>query len=154
MRTVRRTEGPVDELENLSETECFRRLAAHDFGRLGVVVKGRPLIFPVNYALCQHVIAIRTAPGTKLTHAPGTHVAFEIDGFDPSSGTGWSVLVQGRAVDATTALDDISWTARGASPHPAVPGAKAYRLAIEVETVTGRAFGPRNVSATSGNLSS
>ena len=139
---ARRTEQPVDGLEHLSEAECLRRLAVHDFGRLAVVVQGRPAIFPVNYALCDRVIAIRTALGAKMTHAPGTRVAFEIDGFDPLSGTGWSVLVQGRAVDATTALDDVSWTSRGATPHPAAPGARVYRLAIEAETVSGRAFGP------------
>jgi nitroimidazol reductase NimA-like FMN-containing flavoprotein (pyridoxamine 5'-phosphate oxidase superfamily) len=132
----------LDTLEQLPEADCLRRLSAHDFGRLGVVVEGQPLIFPVNYAMCKNVIAIKTAPGTKLTYAPGALVAFEIDGFDHSSGTGWSVLVQGRAVDATTALDDVSWTARGATPHPAAPGERPYRLAIEVETVTGRTFGP------------
>jgi nitroimidazol reductase NimA-like FMN-containing flavoprotein (pyridoxamine 5'-phosphate oxidase superfamily) len=130
------------DLENLSEAECLRWLEAHDFGRLALIVDGKPRIFPVNYAMCQRVIAIRTAPGTKLTYAPGTAVAFEIDGFDPASGTGWSVLVQGVAVDATTALDDVSWTARGARPHPAAPGSKPYRIAIEAQTITGRRFGP------------
>lgn len=141
MRAVPHGEEPTDELENLSEAECLRRLAVHDFGRLAIVVDGQPVIFPVNYAMLDRVIAIRTAPGTKLTYAPGEQVAFEIDGTDPPSGTGWSVLVQGRAVDATTALDDVSWTAHGASPHPAAPGRKAYRIAIEAQTVSGRTFG-------------
>jgi uncharacterized protein len=144
MRAVPHSDAPPAELESLSEAECLRRLALHDFGRLAIVVDGRPLIFPVNYALCQKVIAIRTAPGTKLTYAPGAQAAFEIDGTDPLSATGWSVLVQGLAVDATTALDDVSWTARGAIAHPAAPGRKAYRIAIEVQTVSGRTFrGPR-----------
>jgi hypothetical protein len=142
MRAVPRNEGPVPELATLSEAECLRRLGLHDFGRFAIVVDGQPVIFPVNYAMCNTVIAIKTAPGTKLKYAPGTRVAFEIDGSDPSSGSGWSVLVQGRAVDATTALDDVSWTARGATPHPAAPGKKAYRIAIEAETITGRKFGP------------
>jgi nitroimidazol reductase NimA-like FMN-containing flavoprotein (pyridoxamine 5'-phosphate oxidase superfamily) len=132
----------VAKLESLSETECLRRLEVHDFGRMAVIVGAQPVIFPVNYAMCKRVIAIRTAPGTKLTYAPGARVAIEIDGYDPSSGSGWSVLVQGQAVDATTALDDVSWTARGATPRPAAPGKKAYRIAIEAETITGRRFGP------------
>jgi uncharacterized protein len=140
MRSVPHRGAPSAELETLSEADCLRRLAAHDFGRLAIVVDGRPLIFPVNYALCNRVIAIRTAPGTKLTYAPGAEVAVEIDGTDRSSATRWSVLVQGLAVDATTALDDVSWTARGAKPHPAAPGRKDYRIAIEVRTVSGRTF--------------
>jgi nitroimidazol reductase NimA-like FMN-containing flavoprotein (pyridoxamine 5'-phosphate oxidase superfamily) len=130
------------ELESLSEAECLRWLQSHQFGRVAIVVDGRPLIFPVNYAVSRRVIAIRTALGTKLTYAPGNQVAFEIDGYDPSSKTGWSVLVQGRAVDATVPYDDVSWRSLEASPRPAAPGKKLYRLAIFVETITGRRFGP------------
>jgi len=124
----------------LSEQECLRLLEHHNFGRIAVLVNGQPHIFPVNYAILHRVISIRTAAGTKLAHAPGTEVGFEIDGFDPASGSGWSVMVQGLAVDATTALDDVSWTARGAVPHPVAPGAKPYRLAIEVKSISGRRF--------------
>jgi hypothetical protein len=94
-----------------------------------MVVEGQPLIFPVNYALSQRVVTFRTAHGTQLSHAPGSNVAFEIDEYDPSTRVGWSVLVQGVAVDATTALDDVSWVARGGSPHPLAPGVKIHRLA-------------------------
>src|SRR4051794_17545606 len=79
MRAVPHSDAPPAELESLSEVECLRKLAAHHFGRLAIIVDGRPLIFPVNYAVCNRVIAIRTAPGTKLTYAPGAQVAFEID---------------------------------------------------------------------------
>lgn len=146
MREVPRSEQITAELESMSEAECWRRLGAHDFGRLAINVAGQPLIFPVNYAVCNRVIAIRSAPGTKLKYTPGAKVAFEIDGSDPMSGSGWSVLVQGRGVDATTALDDVSWNARGAMPHPTAPGRKAYRIAIEVQIITGRRFGPTPIA--------
>ena len=94
----------------------------------------------MNYAILHGVISIRTAAGTKLAHAPGTEVGFEIDSFDPVSGNGWSVMVQGPAIDATTALDDVSWTARGAMPRPVAPGVKPYRLAIEAKSISGRRF--------------
>lgn len=142
MREVPHRE-PQPELESLSEAECLRHLERHEFGRLAIVVEGQPVIFPVNYAIHQRVIAIRTAPGAKLTYGPGTQVAFEIDHFDPGSGSGWSVLVQGPAVDATTALDDVSWTSRGATPHPTAPGQRTHRIAIEARIITGRSFGPR-----------
>jgi hypothetical protein len=86
------------------------------------------------------VVTFRTAHGAKLTYAPGSKVAFEIDEYDSSTGVGWSVLVQGVAVDATTALDDVSWMARGAKPHPLAPGVKIHRLAIGPTSITGRRF--------------
>ena len=128
------------DLEVISEDECLQLLDRHTLGRLAIVVDGQPLIFPVNYALSHRVITFRTARGTKLTHAPGSKVAFEIDEFDPATRVGWSVLVQGVAVDATTALDDVSWMARGASAHPVAPGVKIHRLAIKANSITGRRF--------------
>jgi hypothetical protein len=128
------------DLEELSEEQCLELLAQHHLGRIAVVVDGRPLIFPVNYGLSHRVVTFRTAHGTKLSYAPGSKVAFEIDGYASSARTGWSVLVQGVAVDATTALDDVSWIARGASPHPLAPGVKIHRLAIRPTTITGRRF--------------
>ena len=140
MRTVQPREGSESEPQVLSEAECLRILEHHKFGRIAVVVQGQPRIFPVNYASLHSVISIRTAAGTKLAFAPGTQVGFEVDGFDATSGTGWSVMVQGVAVDATTALDDVSWTARGTIVRPAAPGPKPFRLAIQIGSVSGRRF--------------
>jgi uncharacterized protein len=127
-------------LEQLPEEECLELLERHNLGRLAVIVDGRPLIFPVNYALSHRVVTFRTGHGTKLSSAPGSYVAFEIDEYEPSTGVGWSVLVQGEAVDATTAIDDVSWTARGANPRPLPPGEKLHRLAIKSDLITGRRF--------------
>jgi hypothetical protein len=46
----------------------------------------------------------------------------------------------GVATDATTAADDVAWTARGATPRPLAPGVKAHRVAIRPEKITGRRF--------------
>ena len=131
---------PSLELEELSEPECLRLLDGHHLGRLAIVVGGHPLIFPVNYGLSGRIITFRTAAGTKLTYAPESSVAFEVDDYDALSGVGWSVLVTGIAVDATHALDDVSWTSRGAMPHPLAPGVRAHRLAIDPREITGRRF--------------
>jgi uncharacterized protein len=131
---------PSTDLEVISEAECLQLLERHQLGRIAVVVDGQPLIFPVNYGLSHRIITFRTAHGTKLSHAPGSNVAFEIDGYDPSSRVGWSVLVQGVGVDATSAVDDVSWTARGASPHPFAPGVRIHRLAVRPTTISGRRF--------------
>jgi uncharacterized protein len=131
---------PEAELEEIGEAECLEILGRHSLGRIAVVVDGQPQIFPVNYATNGRIIAIRTAAGSKLWHAPNSKVAFEIDAYDASAGAGWSVMVQGVAVDATDTFDDVSWAARGVAPKPLAPGSKPYRLAIEPSTITGRRF--------------
>jgi len=128
------------DLEVIPEAECLQLLERHHLGRIAFVVDGQPLIFPVNYALSHRIVTIRTAHGTKLAHAPGSNVAFEIDEYESSRHIGWSVLVQGVAIDATTALDDVSWTARGGTPHPLAPGVRIHRLAISPTSITGRRF--------------
>lgn len=131
---------PGNDLEDIPDVECLQLLARLDLGRLAIVVGGQPLIFPVNYALSHRVVTFRTAHGAKLANAPGSNVAFEIDDYDAATRVGWSVLVQGVVADATTALDDVSWTARGAAARPLAPGVKIHRLAIKPTSITGRRF--------------
>ena|ERR1700687_37065 len=135
-----RAGGPEAELEEIPEPECLEILEQHSLGRIAVVVDGQPQIFPVNYAMSGRIIAFRTGSGTKLSHAPGSKVCFEIDEYDSSAGTGWSVMVQGVAVDATDSFDDVSWAAHAAAPWPLAPGAKPFRVAIEPRQMTGRRF--------------
>lgn len=132
--------GPPDELEDIAEAECLEILGRHSLGRVAIVVDGQPKIFPVNYAMGGRVITFRTGSGTKLSHAPGSKVSFEIDGYDSLAGVGWSVMVQGVAVDATDSFDDVSWAARAAAPRALAPGAKPFRVAIDPSEITGRRF--------------
>jgi nitroimidazol reductase NimA-like FMN-containing flavoprotein (pyridoxamine 5'-phosphate oxidase superfamily) len=132
--------GPQPLLEEIPEADCLEILEQHNLGRIAVVIDGQPQIFPVNYAMSGRIVALRTGSGTKLYHAPGSKVCFEIDEYDPSTGAGWSVMVPGVAVDATDAFDDVSWAARAAVPWPLAPGAKPFRIAIEPTQITGRRF--------------
>jgi len=127
-------------MEEIPEAECLEIRRKHDFGRIGLVAEGQPQIFPVNYAMSARIISFRTAPGTKLSYAPSSKVAFEVDDYSPETGVGWSVMVQGIAYDATESLDDVSWTARGAMPHPMAPGEKVHRVAVDPQQITGRRF--------------
>ncbi len=85
-------------LEVLSNAECDALLDSTRIGRIAFVADGDVVIFPVNYRYIDHTIVFRTADGTKLevaaNHQP---VAFEIDGYDLDTKTGWSVLVKGIA---------------------------------------------------------
>lgn len=134
------TQQPAEVVEAISEKECLDLLRTHRLGRLAVVINGHPLIFPVNYALGDRVVAIRTAEGTKLTAARNAHVAFEIDDYDPDAGTGWSVLVQGVAYEITDALDRQSQLARQLPVQPLPPGTHDRWLGIHPVAITGRRF--------------
>jgi len=128
------------QLEEIPEVECRHLLALHRLGRLAVVVEGHPQIFPLNYALDDRLIVFRTAPGTKLTFAPMSRVAFEIDDYDPSIRGGWSVMVQGVAEEITGALDRISEAARKLPVSPLAPGQREHWLAVRPTRITGRRF--------------
>ena len=132
--------GPEAELAEISEVECLEILDRNSLGRIALVVDGQPQVFPVNYAMNRRIVAFRTGAGSKLSYAPTSKVCFEIDEYDPLTGVGWSVMVQGVAVDATAAMDDVSWAARGVAPWPVAPGSKPYWVAIEPSKITGRRF--------------
>jgi nitroimidazol reductase NimA-like FMN-containing flavoprotein (pyridoxamine 5'-phosphate oxidase superfamily) len=84
---------------HMGPEQCRVRLGQVALGRIGVIVDGRPEIFPVNHVYDAETdcVVFPTNPGTKL-HAALTWpwIAFEVDGLD-EDGSGWSVLVVGRA---------------------------------------------------------
>jgi uncharacterized protein len=87
-------------LIELDPDDCAELLASSTLGRLGVVVDGRPEIFPVNHVYDSErgCVAFPTLPGTKLYAARNSPwVAFEVDRVDPDGERGCSVLVVGTA---------------------------------------------------------
>jgi hypothetical protein len=85
-------------LERLSPRDCWELLATTPVGRIGVLNDSAPEIYPVNHVVDDRTIVFRTDPGTKLRgllRSPA--VCFEVDGIDPETATGWSVLVKGTA---------------------------------------------------------
>ena len=131
---------PESELDDIPEAECLELLARSSLGRIAFVAEGQLEIFPVNYGVRKGIVVIRTAPGTKLSHAPESQVVFEIDEYDSERGLGWSVVLHGVAYDVTDAGDDFSWAARGAKVTPLAPGTKVHRLAIKPSAISGRRF--------------
>jgi hypothetical protein len=90
------------EIVELSADECLRLLSMHRFGRLAVAVgEGVPAIRPLQYAFDARAksIVLRIGEGSTL-HAVShsAKAAFEIDGIDEQTKTGWSVIVVGVAV--------------------------------------------------------
>ncbi len=126
------------QLDEIDEDECFALLQTQDLGRLAIVRDGRPEIFPVNYAVSDRIIAIRTRPGVKLTYASIAHVAFEVEDIDPATREGWVVEVQGFAEDITDAADTWAEKARNSVGRPWVAGPHESYLSITHAQVSGR----------------
>ncbi len=91
-------EVPSTWLIELSTERCAELLRTTPLGRLGLVVDGRPTVFPVCHVFLDGMVAFPTNSGTKLHAAlEWPYVAFEIDGLSPDASSGWSVMVAGQA---------------------------------------------------------
>src|SRR6266542_3578050 len=127
-------------LLTLTSDEFGSLLKAHHLGRLSIVIKGWPRIFPVNYAAGEGAIVFRTEPGAKLEHGPGSAACFEVDGYEERTASGWSVMAVGVLEDVTEADDDRGRRLRQLPVHPAAPGKRSHWLALVPEEVSGRSF--------------
>jgi nitroimidazol reductase NimA-like FMN-containing flavoprotein (pyridoxamine 5'-phosphate oxidase superfamily) len=98
------TAGPAvggHELHTLSPDECFDLLEPGGVGRVGFASAAGVVMLPVNFAITEKTIIVRTAPDTQLAaHADGP-VSFEVDRIDEVRHEGWSVLVRGRGHTVT-----------------------------------------------------
>src|SRR5437016_11828340 len=127
----------VRKLEPLSPEECERLLAQGSMGRVGISVGALPVVLPVNYAMLDGDVVVRTGAGTKLDAAlAGAVVAFEIDHVDPVYHEGWSVLLQGRAT--VMAEPDNIARARHLPLSPWAPGSRDRYIRIPAEIISGR----------------
>ena len=123
-------------LNELAERECIELLATQVIGRVGVVVAGRALVFPVNYVLDRGHIVFRTDEGTKLEAArAGATVTFEVDQSDPIYHTGWSVMATGT-LEAVTDPHDLQ-RVRGL-PVRAWGGTGTQWVRMPIATISGR----------------
>ena len=125
-------------LEVIDPDECRRLLAADEVGRLALIDGGTPSVFPINYVVDGDAVVFRTAPGTKLSAGPRRRVAFEIDDFDRSRRTGWSVVVTGR-LEEVTAYDAATLQRVTRLPvEPWAGGERAHWMRIVPDRITGR----------------
>jgi|SRR5215210_968518 len=124
-------------LEVIPQPECLALLARNNVGRLAIIWDDEPLILPVNYTWDGSAVLFRTDPGTKLDASKDRPIAFEIDGVDPDTRRGWSVIVKGhgRAVGPHQLAAHLL-----AEPvlSPWVPGPKHYWIRIDPREMSGR----------------
>lgn len=117
----RHPDGPGNWLDEIDPDECWRLLETRELGRLGFTAhSGRPVILPVNYAITDGTIVVRSGRGPKLEAARrGDLVAFEVDEIDLDTRVGWSVAITGRArwvrdpreLAHVASLDLMTWAA-------------------------------------------
>lgn len=128
-----------DAIRDLSREQCVAALQRTSFGRVAVSQGALPLILPVNYAMDGPAIVFRTRQGGLLDRScRNTVVAFEIDDYDESSRSGWSVVAVGVA-NVLYAGDWLRAVELGLTSAGAADG--AIFVKIVPGTVTGRAVG-------------
>jgi uncharacterized protein len=82
--------------ESLSQMDCLSLLDRECVGRLGVSIEALPAVLPINYLRIGEAVYLRASSRSELYRAcVGSVVAFEVDGYDQTTDSGWSVLVRG-----------------------------------------------------------
>jgi uncharacterized protein len=124
-------------MEVLDREHSLALLRSATIGRLAIHAGALPAIVPVNFAVTEHAIVIRTGTGSKLQQAiDNAVVAFEVDDFDPMRHTGWSVNVVGVAREITEP-GELELVRRVPLAHW-VPGEATHYVGIALDVVSGR----------------
>jgi nitroimidazol reductase NimA-like FMN-containing flavoprotein (pyridoxamine 5'-phosphate oxidase superfamily) len=125
-------------IEDLTTEECMTLLGQESVGRLAFVDAEGPVAVPVNFGLAGTLILFRLEPDSHLRAAVDAPVAFEVDHTDADTGSGWSVLVRGKADEVD--LDDVPELLRlmAGLPRPWAEGVHSVWVTITPRKVTGR----------------
>jgi nitroimidazol reductase NimA-like FMN-containing flavoprotein (pyridoxamine 5'-phosphate oxidase superfamily) len=126
---------PRTGLEILDEAECWRLLTTQPLGRLAVVIDGRVEVFPINYAVHEGCVYVRSAPGTKLA-AVGGEALFEVDEASWMLTQGWSVIARGDLAAVTAPEEQAA--AEQLPLRPWAEGEKPFFLRLRVREISGR----------------
>ncbi len=125
----------------ISDDECVALLRGGVFGRMAVTAPDGPHVVPVNYAVLDGAVLVRTAAdGVLGLHSPGSNVAFEVDHVDYETHRGWSVVARGTA---EVVLDPavLHRIGMGWAPRPWAAGARPLHLRLAWREIHGRRLG-------------
>lgn len=124
----------------LTVNECVDLLSGGVIGRIALTTPGGPRILPVNYAVNDGAVVIRTSPYSELaTYGPRNQAAFEIDHFDYDRHQGWSVVALGRL--EALAPDEVEEVRKAWEPRPWAGGHRNLYLRLPWREVSGRRIG-------------
>lgn len=131
----------MPESRDLDPEGCIRLLRAGGLGRVALSTPDGPHIVPVNYAVFEDTIVIRTSAYSVLgTYGRNAMLAFEIDHVDHERHVGWSVVARGRGW-AEVEPDEITRIREAWQPRPWASGTRNLYLRIRWESLTGRSLG-------------
>ncbi len=134
--------GDGSSITKLSTRESLDFLSGKSFGRLAVVLNGKPDIFPINFLIHaitgDHAVAyIRTSPGNKLfAIASGLPVALEADEVEGSSALSAIVYGKGRIVRQPQELELVE----SLGLYAWIADWKPEFVAIDIDQISGRRF--------------
>jgi nitroimidazol reductase NimA-like FMN-containing flavoprotein (pyridoxamine 5'-phosphate oxidase superfamily) len=111
-------------VEVLDDDTSWELVTSRPVGRLAASVAGRVELWPVNFAVEDRAIYIRSEDGTKLAAVGGTDIVFEVDSVSDQFEVGWSVIARGcleeltdvHAVAKAERLQLRTWSPTG-KPH-------------------------------------
>jgi nitroimidazol reductase NimA-like FMN-containing flavoprotein (pyridoxamine 5'-phosphate oxidase superfamily) len=132
----------MDLLRELKYEECLQLLADNVVGRVAFCTPNGPEILPVNYMVDNGTIVFRTSPYAVIgTHGVSGRAAFQIDNFDESTQTGWSVLAAGSTELVEGSFEVARFLANG-GPRPWAAGSRPMFIRLRWRDLTGRRVGP------------
>lgn len=124
---------PRTRYEEISPERCWPLLESQQVGRLVWNGQEGLSVATMNYAVDDLTVLLRTLPyGTVARECDDRPVAFHVDHAEPTTRTGWSVLVRGRAFFDDE--DEIPREAVDVWPD----GSRVLRLRVVPRQVTGR----------------
>ncbi len=125
-------------LEVLSEDECRGLLSAGGVGRIALPAEP-PLVRPVNFALDDGRIVIRTGSGALWAAAcRSVRATFEVDEVRNVDHRGWSVLASGPLAPVDTDVRVLALPLRAWAPE----GRDRF-VAVTIEELSGRQLSGR-----------
>lgn len=135
--------GSVALLSELDPDNCRRLLGEHAIGRVAWTSTQGPELFPVSYAFDDGMVFFRTSPyGALSALGRPTQVVFEVDEFDATRRSGWSVIVRGSSAAVSVPMRTTeAWA--GYRPLPWVGGSRNLVIGITLQQISGRQFGHR-----------
>ncbi|KGN33290.1 pyridoxamine 5'-phosphate oxidase [Knoellia sinensis KCTC 19936] len=128
-------DAPTDHtgLRVMGAEECLERLASVPVGRIAFTGNGKVAILPVHHVVKGVDVCFRTSGGSKIEAAADhASVGFEVDSYDPSTRSGWSVTVSGIA----TVVDDDGLVVEleASDPTPWTMGDRSREVWIRIRT--------------------
>jgi hypothetical protein len=127
-------------MHELDSAHCEQLLRSQRIGRVCLQTPHGVEVVPVNYAVHQDAVVVRTArDGLLARFAHGTQLAFEVDAVDQDRWSGWSVVARG--VGELRDVPPTEVRGVGARPRPWADGERNSELRLAWNQITGRRIG-------------